>query len=108
MPVEIFYLRGLPTPPYWYCQKFTVWYTAPVGGIEVTLDNVFIEDMIVYVHWTEIHAPTPEQTYTVTIIPTSNGTVSVDKTEAVVRRHCGHHCDICHEVCSGYYHRDYH
>lgn len=76
-------LSGLPTPPYWYGHEFIGWYTAPVGGMEVILDNVFTKDTIVYAHWTEVPAPTPEQTYTVTIIPTPNGTVNIDKTEVV-------------------------
>lgn len=53
-------LSELPTPPFWYGHEFTGWYTAPVDGMEVTLDNVFTDDTIVYAHWTEISASMPE------------------------------------------------
>ena len=52
---------------------FKGWYTAASGGTKVTTSYVFSGNATVYAQWSG---------YTVTVAGTSNGTVSVDRTEA--------------------------
>lgn len=65
-------LSHLPTPVR-SGYVFKGWYTAKTGGTKVTTDTVFTADATIYAQWSG---------YTVTVAGTTNGTVTVDKTEA--------------------------
>ena len=65
-------LSGLPEPVR-SGYVFKGWYTAKTGGTKVTTNTVFTADATIYAQWGG---------YTVTVAGTTNGTVTVDKTEA--------------------------
>lgn len=46
-------ITSLPTPTRGSC-RFDGWYTDGIGGTQVTVDNIYTEDTIIYAHWTYI------------------------------------------------------
>lgn len=65
-------LSSLPSEPVRTGYVFQGWYTAKTGGTKVTVDTIFTADATIYARWSG---------YAVTVAGTTNGTVTVDKTD---------------------------
>ena len=78
-------LSALPGDPSRSGYTFNGWYTANPGGEKVTLETVFSGDTTVYAQWTKTSSggdggitPPATETYPVTLVKASGGSVSAD------------------------------